>query len=116
MTDLVDEIMDESVEDLKDAIVGHRIVHVNHHGNDATLVLDDGRVVEMISNGDCCAFTDVERIVVGATEHVITDVTTENGYQKWHVLAGMDEVLGIDVAWSEGTGWYMYGFTIRVKG
>ena len=120
-----DTYMDESVTELRDALVGSRIIMAekNPDARDGwnrgafIITLDNGRQVEVYDTNDCCAYTDLESFIynVAASENVITDVATEADYQTWHIYAGMNEVLQLGVAWSEGSGYYGYGFSIKVK-
>lgn len=119
-----DDTMAENAEDFAEKIVGHRIVKVEAteegrwHGG-IQFTLDDGRVVELGDTSDCCAYTVLEDFKVLAdlseVDHVITAVTTEDGYQKWHIYASGIPVVDLDVAWSEGSGYYGFGFSITVK-
>lgn len=109
-----DGTMPESVANLAAAVVGHRIVTVD--GN--RLHLDDGRIVTLVGESNCCAYTDVERIIqhLPGTDHMITAVTTTDGYTRWHILADAGKVLELQVGWSCGNPfYYAYGFTIEVE-
>lgn len=115
--------MDRSAEELSQAVVGHRIIGVGKadssgwKGPGIVLVLDNGQQVVVRGSGDCCAYTDIYNWVfdIDKVDNVITKVETDDNYETWSIMAGADKVLGMDVSWSEGTGYYMYGFTIEIE-
>ena len=136
MYEVDDGTMLESVEALKEAIVGHRIVKVEREGltplrpededrwfwagNPAlNLTLDDGTVVQMQEYGDCCAYTDLRNVIehLPTMDHIITNVTAvEDDFERWHILADFGEVLELEVGWSCGNPFYYgYGFSITVE-
>ena len=114
------EQMHESVVGLANAVVGNKIVDVekSEYGN-LTITLDSGVTVSMEGLADCCAYSEVENFLLNykSIDHVITSVTTTGDYEVWYILAGADEVMTLNVNWSEGSGWpgYMYGFDITVE-
>lgn len=139
MTEYPIEILDEdeddgtmpgNLEELTAAVVGHRIVAVEKNASvksqydwssrreSATvLVLDNGKRVELLENGDCCAYTEVEDIILNLDkiDHAITGVGTTDGYTTWHIYADLGDVVEMQVGWSCGNPFYYgYGFTIRV--
>jgi hypothetical protein len=111
--------MPRSVAELADAVIGHRIVRVDSNGGGETrLRLDDGRTVALVGESDCCAFTDVEAIIphLPSIDHLITSVTTTDGYTHWHILADAGSVLELVVRWSCGNPfYYAYGLTVTVE-
>lgn len=121
-----DETMQDNVDALLAEIVGHKIVSVekavklpdkrwyNTYGT--AITLDNGKKVFLIDSADCCAYTELDSFLLNADkiDHVITNVNTSDNYDTWHVLANMEEVLKLDVSWSEGTGYYSYGFSFQV--
>lgn len=117
----MDDVMQGSVDDLVQAVVGHKIVNVEQmsgsYDDYLLITLDNGKIVELHDSGDCCAYTAVHEFLFNATsvDHIITAVKVEDDYQTWHVLADMEEVLKLDVGWSEGSGYYSYGFYINVR-
>lgn len=117
----MDDVMQDSVDDLVQAVVGHKIVSVSQESGNyedyLLITLDNGKIVEMHDSGDCCAYTTVYEFLFNAdsVDHIITAVKVEDDYQVWHVLADMEEVLKLDVSWSEGSGYYSYGFYITVR-
>jgi hypothetical protein len=116
-----DGTMPESVAELAQAVVGHRIVRVEgpDAGRRTRLYLDDGRVAILSGESDCCAYTDIEEIVhhLPGADHVITGVATTDGYTRWHILADAGSVLELKVGWSCGNPfYYAYGLTIKVRG
>lgn len=118
--------MQQNVDDLARAVVGHRIVKAEKiqfkvYGTwteeALLLTLDNGKTVTLQDTDDCCAYTSLESFLLepSSVDHIITGVKTEDDYQTWHIFADMGDVLKLDVAWSEGSGYYGYGFYINVK-
>lgn len=124
-----DACMDGSVARLSHAVVGHRIVSAqnetttierwgNSYKNEHFVItLDDGTKVALVDDGDCCAYTTLRAFLLNVEkiDHVITAVKTTNDYTRWHILADMEAVLELTVDWSEGSGYYSYGFNVVVK-
>src|ERR1043165_9660698 len=91
-----DGTMPESLDALRKAVVGRRIVSVEdgvevpgrYYGTEkATVItLDDGRRVRMIGGIDCCAYTEVAAFLQhrDKVDHMIMGVGTTDGYEKWH--------------------------------
>jgi hypothetical protein len=112
--------------ELEGLVVGHRIVNVAEFylvGSDfpgkrtgLRITLDTGRTVELYAGGDCCAYTQLESFLWNADkiDHIITGVSTSDEYEKWNIYADLGAVLGLEVGWSAGNGWYAYGFEIVV--
>ena len=122
-----DGTMVRNVSDLRDEVVGHRIVNVEKarppetdwgYRNDAlAITLDNGKVVYLENTDDCCAITELQSFLWNAEkiDHVITGVGTTDGYQTWHIYADMGDVLAIQLEWSCGNPFYYgYGFNITV--
>lgn len=119
--------MHANVSELRDAVVGRRIVSVDkspipgrHYGTGSAVILtlDDGRGVRLADTNDCCAFTELDTFLLHADriDHIITGVGTTNGYTTWHVYADMGDVLELSVGWSCGNPfYYAYGFHISVE-
>lgn len=117
--------MPQNVDELKNAVVGHRIVSVEkveeggRWGRPATFItLDSGKVVQMDDTDDCCAYTELESFLLhpDMVDHIITGVGTTDGYNTWHIYADMGDVLKLNVGWSPGNPFYYgYGFNIKVK-
>lgn len=121
-----DGTMPQNVADLAEAVVGHRIVSVENvdvpvwYGRtDATVItLDNGKRVELLEEGDCCAYTFAQAFLLHPemVDHIITGVGTTDGYTTWHIYADMGDVLELEVGWSCGNPfYYAYGFHIRVR-
>jgi hypothetical protein len=114
--------MPKNVEELREKIVGHRIVKVEQalgkvFGGSLSLTLDTGKVVTLEDSSDCCAYTEVKSLVLNADkiDHVITGVSTTNEFQTWHIYADLGDVLALTVGWSAGNPFYYgYGFDIDV--
>lgn len=122
-----DGTMPKNVADLAEAVVGHRIVAVEKNtpakGSYSTrygtsLVLDNGKRVTLIDDGDCCAYTALEDVVLNLDkiDHAIMGVGTTDGYKTWHIYADLGDVVELKVGWSCGNPFYYgYGFDIRVE-
>lgn len=108
-----DEYMDDSVTELRDLVVGHKIVSVN----DNVITLDNGKTVTLLNGGDCCAYTTLEGFLLNPelVDHLIMGVATTENYNVWHIYADAGDILKLDVDWDEGTGYYGYGFYLKVK-
>lgn len=126
-----DGTMLRNVSTLSRAVVGHRIVKVERNVNRSVtrwrrtrstpsslvLTLDDGSVVTIRGTNDCCAYTELDDVIehLPHMDHIITNVTASEGYDRWHILADMGEVLELEVGWSCGNPfYYAYGFEINV--
>ena len=116
-----DGVMEDSAYDLADRVIGRKIVSVTErdgwNSGGLVLTLDNGKRVYLRDGGDCCAYTAVESFFLHpeGIDHVITNVNTEGDYSTWHILASGIPVLDIEVGWSEGSGYYSYGFNIEVE-
>lgn len=121
-----DGTMVNNVATLAENVVGHRIVEVgpvarkSWYGEYEALgiTLDNGVSVILSGGSDCCAYTELESFIFNADkiDHVITGVSTEDGYTKWHIFADAGDVLELSVGWSCGNPfWYGYGFEIEVE-
>lgn len=110
-------VMPENVEDFANEVIGHRIVSWDHENDSGLFTLDNGKVVHLRSTNDCCAYTDLAGVLekLPTMDHVITAVKPNGMYTEWHIMAGMDEVLELEVSWSAGNGYYMYGFVVEVE-
>lgn len=120
--------MPDNVNELRQAVVGHRIVSAekgdipggdrywaNDHG--LVLTLDNGKRVTLADTNDCCAYTEVEEFFLdpASVDHVIMGVGTTDGFSTWHIYADWGDILKLQVGWSCGNPFYYgYGFQIRV--
>lgn len=124
-----DGTMVENVALLAEHVIGRRIVAVEKgasapgryewHGPmiGTALVLDNGKRVVLADTDDCCAYTQLEDVILNLDkiEHVITGVGTTDGYQTWHIYADLGDVVELKVGWSSGNPFYYgYGFDIAV--
>jgi hypothetical protein len=120
-----DGTMVNNVVTLAENVVGHRIVKaetVEAKGFYGTyeafaITLDTGHTVTLAPSGDCCAYTELEAFIFNADkiDHIITGVSTEGNYTKWHIFADAGDVLELTVGWSCGNPFYYgYGFEIDV--
>lgn len=130
MSEYRDDVMDANVDELKEHIVGHRIVSAerrervrisDYNGRVITntwfeITLDNGKRVTLRDTDDCCAFTSLSGFLLNVEniDHVITSVEADDGFEKWHVYANMLEVLQLDVDWDPSNGYYGYGFSIEI--
>ncbi|HLL34167.1 MAG TPA: hypothetical protein VK545_09810 [Streptomyces sp.] len=124
-----DGTMPANVEELRTAVVGHRIVKAeadaattDRWGYSTTaplvLTLDNGKRVALRNTSDCCAYTDLENFLLhpDRVDHIITGVGTTDEYTTWHIYADMGDVLELSVGWSCGNPFYYgYGFDISVE-
>lgn len=126
-----DGTMPGNVQELRNAVVGHRIVRAGHVKGERVYLpnysyaderfeieLDNGTTVRLAQGGDCCAFTELESFLLNADkiDHVITGIGTTGRYTKWHIYADMGDVLELNVGWSPGNPFYYgYGFYIDVE-
>lgn len=112
-----DGTMPRNVADLREHVVGHRIVSAEKDGQTFTITLDNGKCVELADTDDCCAYTDLQAFLLHPerVDHIITGVGTTGGYTTWHIYADMGDVLELTVGWSSGNPfYYAYGFAISV--
>jgi len=108
--------MPNSLEDLAEAVVGHKILSVTEGGT--TITLDNGKQVKLIGESDCCAYTEVEAFLLHPEliNHAIMGVGTTDGFTTWHIYADLGDILELTVGWSCGNPFYYgYGFDIRVE-
>lgn len=127
-----DGTMRENVDELRQAVVGHRIVKTEQREVDIpaykgakwtyrktvlVVTLDDGREVRLANSDDCCAFTELEAFLLHPerVDHAIMGVGTTEEYTRWHIYADWGDVLELTVGWSAGNPFYYgYGFYIDV--
>lgn len=115
------DVMPGNCEEFANSVIGHKIVETDFSGGrysgEASFTLDNGKKVILHATSDCCAGTDVYDVIqkLPTLDHVITAVKPSGDYTKWHIMAGMNEVLELGVSWSAGSGYYMYGFNIEVE-
>lgn len=131
--DLNDEYADDgtmpsNVDELRQAVVGHRIVSAEKgeiprktyywgSGHGLILTLDNGKRVTLADTNDCCAYTELEEFFLdpSSVDHVIMGVGTTDGYSTWHIYADWGDILKLQVGWSPGNPFYYgYGFEIQV--
>lgn len=124
-----DGTMASNVEELRQEVVGHKIVHAGwaerphswyEGGTEKVfqITLDNGKQVILRDTNDCCAFTELEEFFlnVDKIDHIITGIGTTQGYHKWHIFADLGDVLELTVGWSSGNPFYYgYGFDIAVE-
>lgn len=134
-----DEELDEDHDDgtmpnskaaLAEAIVGHRIVFVDHnvpippekapYGQQTAtaITLDNGKRVFLVERDDCCAYTNLAKFLLNVQniEHAVGGVGTTDGYTKWHIFCDAGDIAEMEVGWSAGNiGYYGYGFDIIVE-
>lgn len=121
------EVMQGNVDELAEAVVGHRIVSATPSASvkdrwgrtrsGFVITLDNGKKVIMSNTDDCCAYTELNNFLLypDRVDHVIVGVTSGDDFSTWHIYADMGDVLSLDVGWSSGnTGYYGFGFGIEV--
>jgi hypothetical protein len=122
-------VMPDQIDQMKEAVVGHKIVsagwaEVPHRWySDRTekgfvITLDNGKKVMLQDTDDCCAYTELENFLLNVEniDHIITGVGTTNGYDTWHIYCDLGDVLELQVGWSCGNPFYYgYGFVITVQ-
>lgn len=120
--------MPTNVDQLREAVVGHRIVsahegklpaHTRYWGdpNGLILTLDNGTQVCLADTSDCCAYTTLRSFFLdpASVDHVIMGVGTTDNYETWHVYADYGDILRLELDWSPGNPFYYgYGFDINV--
>lgn len=108
-----------NVNRLDEVLIGRKIVSAarSSSGYDLTVTLDNGTEVTLDATSDCCAYTEVEALLLHPerVDHMITGVTTTNDGTTWHIYADLGDILELTVGWSEGSGYYGYGFDISVR-
>lgn len=122
-----DGTMVASLDALRQAVVGRRIVSVERDVEVPTrwgsttrgtvITLDSGQRVQMAGENDCCAYTELDAFLLHPelVNHMILGVGTTGNYTTWHIFADMGDVLELTVGWSCGNPfYYSYGFTITV--
>ena len=126
-----DGTMPQNVAELADHIVGRKIVSIEKNvetkngdkyytwSNRGTcLTLDNGKRVFLLDGGDCCAYTELQDVILNLDkiDHTILGVGTTDGYTKWHIYADLGDVAELKVGWSCGNPFYYgYGFDIVVE-
>lgn len=110
--------MPDNLDELAQAVIGHRIVSAAKTDRGAfEITLDNGRTVTMRDTDDCCAYTELDSFLLhpDKIDHIITGVGTTGGFTTWHIYADMGDVLELGVSWGCGNPfYYAYGFTIDV--
>lgn len=127
MMEYVEEILNEdddngtmpgNLTELREHVIGHRIVTADRDGGAFVITLDSGKRVKLVGGDDCCAYTELEGFLLHPerVDHMITGVGTTDGYTKWHIYADMGDVLELTVGWSAGNPFYYgYGFEVTVE-
>ena len=120
------KIYDMTEHDLEERLVGHSIVSINEH--DQTITLDNGTVLELIDEADCCAFyevtamkaIDIEDNIVTAVQCKLLDGTIEynddvDGPYTLVVLSKDKQIAAIDIDGTPGSGYYCHSVTLYVR-
>ena len=119
-------VMEGGAEELRNALIGRRIVAVTKGANPesgygksgrVTFTLDDGSTAHLDDTDDCCAFTCVDDLkFLEGVENAITSVETTDNYEKWFIYAGGIPVVEMDASWSPGNPYYYgFGFYVTVE-
>lgn len=120
-----DGTMPNNVQELRDAVVGRRIVSAEERSYEGSyyrnsglvITLDNGTEVRLADSDDCCAYTSLQSFLLhpDKVDHVIMGVGTTEGYTRWHIYADYGDIMELEVGWSCGNPFYYgYGFYIDV--
>lgn len=102
-------IIDMSVSDLEEKLLGQRIVQIDTDRN--IIQLGDGTALEFEDTSDCCAWFSAKLETGALTENAVTNVTTtddsesDEGY-RIHILAVDTEIGSIAIDGYSGSGYY----------
>lgn len=113
-----DGTMVRNVEELSQAVVGHKIVSAEKVGDQFIIELDNGTIVELHNSWDCCASTELYSFLLNVDniDHMIMGVGTTDKYTTWHIYADFGDIMEMQVGWSCGNPFYYgYGFDIKVQ-
>lgn len=127
-SEMDDGTMQDNVDTLAEAIVGHKIVSAEvgpierkysywGSGHGLILTLDNGKKVALADTDDCCAYTALESFFLdpASVDHIIMGVGTTGGATTWHIYADFGDIMRLEVGWSSGNPfYYAYGFDIVV--
>lgn len=118
-------------EKIRDLFMGRKVISVNiddsSYTTTGTLILDDGRIIEVLPNkGGCsCGSGDYDLTSLERVDNVITRVDFEDpetsewgdvgGSYTIFVLAGHEKINLLTVAGNDGSGYYGTGYTLRIK-
>jgi hypothetical protein len=118
----------DSLDEIRELLVGRRVVSVTSSEWEGTLTLDDGTVLTVIPNDGCGGCSSGNYSISEINEcpdNVITDVElvdlfSDGRYDDAHtysiyVLAFDKRVKLLEVEGDDGNGWYGTGYTIRVQ-
>ncbi len=115
-------------DEIRALLIGRRVVEVGgrpgvggHHGS---LTLDDGTVLDLEGNQDCCAYYDITEL--NAVDNIITSVEFEEdpagddypkgqGVYRIFVFAENREINLVRFDGTDSNGYYGTGYTITVK-
>ncbi len=100
-------------EQLNSLLVGRRI----EKGDETSLILDNGTVLDFHPYGECCAYAEVQD--VAQQTNVITSVQLIPESDELRIYALVEGSGGSDlfkVVGSEGSGYYCYGVELRLDG
>jgi hypothetical protein len=116
------------MSELSNALIGHKIVKAYTEDDNGYLVLDDGTVVEVVSNEGCggCSAGWYEVTQVATVDNVITNVTEDcepaNGGSYGEafkytifVYCGNKQVAAAVIEGDDGNGYYGSGYYVNVK-
>ena len=118
----IQEAMEEQVGTLRDAVKGRVIVGVEREREirygrvlgAVTITLDGGKRVRICDTDECCAYGEVEGVNVNLVGAVVTDVTAEDGFERWFILGESRPIAELNVSWGVGNyPYYMFGLEIQ---
>lgn len=111
---------DITEDDLKDLVLGHKIVFVDTERN--SLLLDSGVVLTVESVHECCAWFQGIVHEGKVVDNVVTAVNTtypENPSAEEeftiHIIADSTEVANINVTGDPSSGYYCHSVSLQVR-
>lgn len=110
--------MPDNVDELRNSVVGHRIVSAEQQSGRLIITLDNETQVTLDDSWDCCAYTELVAFLLHpeSVDHIIMGVGTTDEYYTWHIYADFGDIMTLQVGWSCGNPFYYgYGFDIRVR-
>lgn len=112
----IQETMEGQVGALRDALKGQVIVGVARERGVVTITLNGGKRVRLRDTDDCCAYGAVDDVNVNLAGAVVTDVITDDEFERWFILGESKLIAELDVSWDVVNYPYcVYGLEIQVE-
>ena len=114
-----DLVYDMSDTDLRDEVVGKKIISVN----DSSCTLDDGTVLVFEDTSDCCAWFAAEVKAGTLVDSTITGVEVEGRDvpNEWvaeaytiHVLSADTRVMAVEIEGDASSGYYCHSINLEI--